>query len=542
MKLKTRIWIIVGASLLGLGVMAASGLYQLRQSMMAERYSQISQLLDFAEAQLKYFHALETSGKLSREEAQQRAKESISAQRRGDDYFFIRHLTQDLMVLHPDASRVGKPDLGNKMPDGRMSGQGYRDELAKSNSNKAYLILNNPRPNATDKTVTYRKLNGVIKFEPWGWMPGIGFFIDDIDSTFWKYAISLLAIGILLIGIVAFLAMRTMHNILGQMGGDPQYAAEIAKRIAVGDLSNQIEIKGRNDSLLGSMKVMQEGLHRMVERFNTVSTTLAGASQQLTEQTERISQGSQLASEATSSTAAAIEEMTVSINHISDNARETETNSQQAAELATHGEKLARDAAEEIRSISSDISAATDLIRGLVDRSREIDSMSAVIKEIADQTNLLALNAAIEAARAGEQGRGFAVVADEVRKLAERTRGATQEITTTIQVVQSDTDVAAARMESVSGQVTLGMELAEKAANALREINEGTQATLLKTRDVANAAREQSQASNSIAGNIERISQMVEESDSSLHTVHSQVKQLDELAKELKQAAANFKL
>ena len=168
--------------------------------------------------------------------------------------------------------------------------------------------------------------------------------------------------------------------------------------------------------------------------------------------------------------------------------------------------------------------------------------MSGEIKEIADQTNLLALNAAIEAARAGEQGRGFAVVADEVRKLAERTRGATQEITATIQAVQTDTDVAAARMEGVRSQITQGMELAEKAANALHEINDGAQATLLKTRDVAIAAREQSAASNSIAGNVERISQMVEESDSSLQTVHAQVRQLDELAKELNQAASNFKL
>lgn len=234
--------------------------------------------------------------------------------------------------------------------------------------------------------------------------------------------------------------------------------------------------------------------------------------------------------------------MTVSINHISDSARETEFNSQNAARLAGDGEKLARDAATEIQRISSDISATSELIRGLVERSHEIDGMSAEIKDIADQTNLLALNAAIEAARAEEQGRGFAVVADEVRKLAERTRGATEDITQTIRAVQDDTNTAAERMGGVRSQIVRGVELAEKAAQALFDINKGAHATLEKTRDVANASLEQSQASNNIANNVEQIAQMVEEAEASVQAAHAQVQQLDQLARELHQAAGKFRL
>ncbi len=541
MNVKTRIWIIVAAALMGMAVMAVGGLYQLRQSVQDERRAQIAQLLDFADAQLKYFHTLESNGKLSREEAQARARESIAAQKKGSDYFFIRTLTDDIFVYHPVASRMGKADPGEKMRDGRMNALAYREDLAKSNNNKAFLTVYAARPNSEDKA-PQPKLVGVLKFEPWGWMPGIGFYMDDIDRMFWQRAGVFLLIGGILIAGVAFLALRTMRSILGQLGGEPQYAVEIAQGIANGDLSRNIESTGRTDSLLGSMRVMQDGLHKMVERFNNASATLARASRQLTEETEQISRGSLMTSEATASTAAAIEEMTVSISHISTNARETESNSRQAAELATQGEQLANDAAHEIRRISSDVSAAADLIRGLVERSRDIDSMSAVIKEIADQTNLLALNAAIEAARAGEQGRGFAVVADEVRKLAERTSGATQDITRTIRAVQSDTDVAASRMDGVRGQVTLGVELAEKAAQALREINASARATLDKTREVANAAREQSEVSNSIAGNVERIAQMVEQADASVQSAHDQVSQLDELAKELHVTAASFRL
>ncbi|SFN54938.1 Cache domain-containing protein, partial [Formivibrio citricus] len=336
MRLSTRIWIMVAASLLGLLVMAVDGLYQMRQSLLEERRAQIAQLLDFADAQLKYFHGQETSGKLSREEAQARAKESIAAQKKGSDYFFIRSLKEDMFVLHPIPSRVGVKDDGGKMPDGRSTAQAYRDSLAQSKDNKAFFSIMAPKPGDKDKDARYPKLNGVLKFEPWGWMPGIGFFTDDIEQTFWKRAAAFLGMGAVLLAVVAFLAIRTMRSILGQLGGEPQYAAEIAQGIANGDLSRSIDAHGKADSLLGSMRVMQQGLHDIVARFNQASTTLATASQQLTEETEQISRGSQQTSEATASTAAAVEQMTVSISHISSSARETESNSRQAAELATH--------------------------------------------------------------------------------------------------------------------------------------------------------------------------------------------------------------
>ncbi len=541
MKLKTRILIIVAAALLGMTIMAANGLFNLRQSMFEERRTQIALLLDLAHAQIAHYHALETSGKLSREEAQARAQEAIGALRNKDDYFVIRRLADNVLLVHANAQRIGKVDAGAKMPDGRPIVEHYKEAMAKSRDGKGYAETQTIRPGSEDKTL-YRKLTGAVTFKPWEWVIVIGFFVDDIEREFREDALRLLLIGIVLLGVVATLAFRAMRSILGDLGGEPGYAAQIAQGIAQGDLSQAIETQGRSDSLLGSMRTMRENLHGMVEHFNGASQTLSGASEKLSSETRQISEGSQMIAESTASTAAAIEEMTVSINHISDNARETEHNSHQAAELAVQGEKLASDAAGEIRRIATDITDASELIRGLVDRSREIDGMSNVIKEIADQTNLLALNAAIEAARAGEQGRGFAVVADEVRKLAERTSGATQDITRTIRAVQGDTDTAAARMEGVREQVALGVDLAEKAAQALRDINDGARATLAKTREVADAAKEQSEASNSIAGNIERIAQMVERADVSVQQAHVQVRELDALARELNTAAARFRL
>ncbi len=541
MKLRTRILIMIAAALFGILVLIGHDLFKFRQVLYQEREAQISQMLDAANAQLAYFHKLETAGKMSHAEAQARAKESITAQKTADNYFIVRALADNMLLVHGNAARVGKIDAGGKTTEGRPVMEVYQEEIKKSKDGKGYVLLEAVRPGSEDKTL-YKKLNGASIFAPWGWMVAIGFFVDDIDRAFWREAVNLLLIGASMLAMVGILAIRTMRSILKQLGGEPSYAVEISHAIAKGDLSLAIDSRSSEASLLGSMKGMQSGLRSMVTRFSQASSTLVSASQELNEEISRIGTGSHRTSGATASAAAAIEEMTVSINHISDNARETEHNSRQAAELATKGEKLAREAAQEIHRISEDVGATAAMIRGLVERSHEIDSMSAVIKEIADQTNLLALNAAIEAARAGEQGRGFAVVADEVRKLAERTGKATEDITHTIRGVQSDTDGAAARMESVRHQVSLGVDLAEKAAQALREINEGAQATLEKTHDVANAAQEQSQASNAIANNVEQIAQMVEAAEASVHAAQTHVSQLDALAKDLRQAATEFRL
>jgi len=279
MRLKTRVLIIVLASLAGLTIMGLFGLYNMRQSMMQERRAQITQLLDFAESQLQYFQSLEASGKLTREEAQERAKEAIGAQKQGtNNYFFIRNLKDDFFVLHPIASRMGKPDDGGKLPDGRTVVQAYRDELAKSDDNKAFLELKTAKPGSEDKTALYPKLNGVLKFEPWGWMPGIGFYVDDIDARFWKQSSIYILVGGALLAFMAALVFRMRSVILRQLGGEPQDAAESMKTIANGDLGFEIALeKGDNTSLMASLKVMQMKL------INLTSAVQENA-QNLTEQ------------------------------------------------------------------------------------------------------------------------------------------------------------------------------------------------------------------------------------------------------------------
>ena len=541
MKFRTRLLMIIASSLLGMIVLGLVGVLQLRSSMMDEREHQIRVLLDLAHSQLAYFHAQETSGKLTRDEAQARAQEALRALRHKDDYFVARRVSDNVMLVHATAERIGKVDAGTKMADGRSIVEHYKDAIARSKDGKGFVENRSIRPSSEDKTL-YRKLNGAVVFKPWDWMLVIGFFVDDIEGAFWEDAILLLILGGVGLSVVGLLAFSTLRSILCDLGGEPRYAAEIVQTIAAGDLSRTIETRGRDDSLLGSMRRMRESLHSMVEHFNGASQTLSGASEKLSSETRQISEGSQMIAESTASTAAAIEEMTVSINHISDNARETEHNSRQAAELAVQGEKLASDAAGEIRRIATDITDASELIRGLVDRSREIDGMSNVIKEIADQTNLLALNAAIEAARAGEQGRGFAVVADEVRKLAERTASSTTDISKVVNAMQSTTQTAVVGMESVVQRVDVGNTLSDQAATRVGEIQGSAQHVAEAINDISVALNEQSSVAQDIARRVETVARMSEENSFAAKNTAHVAEELDQLADALRQTAGRFKV
>ena len=226
---------------------------------------------------------------------------------------------------------------------------------------------------------------------------------------------------------------------------------------------------------------------------------------------------------------------------LSRSARDTATNSSAAAALAEKGEEKTAEAADEMTRIAQTVGSASQRIQELVGRAREIGSIANVIKEIAAQTNLLALNAAIEAARAGEQGRGFAVVADEVRGLAERTAGATVQIEDMIKGIQKDTSGAVDAMSSVSAQVDSGVAQMHDAADSLREIRVGAGVALDRIRDVADATKEQSAASNAIAQQVEQIAQMVDGTSSAMLDAANSVDDLEVLSSSLNEVVGRFR-
>ena len=207
-----------------------------------------------------------------------------------------------------------------------------------------------------------------------------------------------------------------------------------------------------------------------------------------------------------------------------------------------NGESVVVKTVEDIDAIALSVSSSAELINRLETQSREIASVVNVIKEVADQTNLLALNAAIEAARAGEQGRGFAVVADEVRKLAERTGNSTREITDTIDVMREGAQAASTAMMNAVEQVTASVSRASGACDMIRKIGEGSREAVGMVSEITDAIHEQSASSTSVAQSVERIAQMAEQSTAAAQGSADTAQQLNSLAQEMRMITDQYKL
>lgn len=269
MKLKTRILVIILATLLGLLALSGIALYSLRQTMLRERESQIRATLELAINMAAQYQQQEQLGKLTREDAQNKAKEALSGLRRGDDYIFVR-TTDNIRIVHPDKESLGKLDLGMALPDGRTSVQAFADILSISKIGFVKTLIAKP-----GQSKPQPKLTGVAMFKPWGWVFGIGFYLDDIEATFWKQAGVLVVVNLILLIVVTFLVVKMTRQILGQLGGEPQYAAECMRKISSGDLGIDIDTKNSaENSLIASLKVMQMKLKNISVAIHDNADTL----------------------------------------------------------------------------------------------------------------------------------------------------------------------------------------------------------------------------------------------------------------------------
>lgn len=319
----------------------------------------------------------------------------------------------------------------------------------------------------------------------------------------------------------------------------------LAEAIAEGDMTHKIDVTDRDDEvghLMISLDKMGASLSEFLKQVSISSSKLASSSEELSASSIQIAKGAEAQTQKAAQVATAAEQMSATVVEVAKNASGASEAAKDANKAAHKGGEIVKRTVEGMDGIAKSVQESASVIGELGSRSSEIGKIVKVIDDIADQTNLLALNAAIEAARAGEQGRGFAVVADEVRKLAERTTKATKEIGEMIKAIQEETKKAVLSMEAGTKEVEIEVKLAKEAGEALGEIIESVDRVTGMIQQIATASEEQSTASDQISGDIETVASVTKETAAGANQIASASNDLAGLASELQTMVSRFKI
>jgi len=349
--------------------------------------------------------------------------------------------------------------------------------------------------------------------------------------------------GIVLVAIVAALATVLLAWLLTRSIVTPlNRAVAAARTIAEGNLTKTIEIDGNDEParLLEALAAMQANLRKTIEQIAGSATQLGAAAEELSAVTEEASRGLQQQNNEIEQAATAVNEMTAAVEEVARNAVSTSEASNQSTHAAREGRDQVVKTVDAIQTMTHDVQNTAQMIEGLAAQGRDIGKVLDVIRAIAEQTNLLALNAAIEAARAGEAGRGFAVVADEVRALAHRTAQSTQEIEKMVAGIQNGTGEAVSSMQQSNQRTQSTLEMARAAGVALEQITQSIHQINERNLVIASASEEQAQVSREVDRNLVNIRDLATQSAAGANQTSAATHELSRLAVDLNAMVARF--
>lgn len=506
----------------------------MKDGIMDGKAATLDNVLDVAVTHIQEAAEAEASGKMSREQAQKAGLEMLRKVRYGDgNYLFVMDLSSR-MLMHPTKPELEGKDLsGDKDPDGKALFVEMA-EIAKKSA-KGSISYKWPRPGANDPV---SKISSVRLYEPWGWVIGTGFYVEDVEKQINRMRLNFLAVFLVCIIIAAAFSRYTSSVIIKPV----KRALDYCEVLAGGDLTPRVKADTTDESgrLLESMNRMAENLDETMKEVHRASLRVQSSSMELSATSEEVAAGSHAQEGDAAQVAAAMEQMSSTVLEVARNSAEAADSASQAAEAARTGGVTVGKTVDRMENIARTTKETAELIGTLGQSSDKIGEIVSVINDIADQTNLLALNAAIEAARAGEQGRGFAVVADEVRKLAERTSKATKEIAGMIRAIQSDTKGAVAAMAAGSAEVEEGVELARSAGRELEEIVGQVGRVTEMIQRIAAASEEQGTTSEEISRNVENIAENIKRNSSSAQSSSNSAQDMSALAGELQSVLKKF--
>jgi methyl-accepting chemotaxis protein len=558
-KIRVMILLFIAALLAGSILDAMS----MRDALQEEKQVKTRQLVETAYSLLSHYYDLQQAGTLTEDAARAQAIAAVKALRyQGKEYFWLNDLGRPFpkMVMHPTV-----PALDGKVLDAAKfncatsvtfgtSGEPQATDGKKNlfvafvdvadKSGEGFVTYNWPKPKAGGGVTeeVYPKLSFVKKFAPWGWLVGSGVYVDDVEAAVQGRMIRSLAM-VAVIGVVLLALASVLSGSITRSLDDAANALrDIAERD--GDLTRRLSNRGGGE------------ISRLAEAFNLFAAKIQQALSRVADSTHRLNAASsRLAAVAentkasvlrqdaeTAAVAGVIQGMLTNVQQVAVSAGGAVNAAEQADGDAKLGLEVVRGTIESIHSVAQEFGRAAEVITELEDDSRSIGTILDTIKGIADQTNLLALNAAIEAARAGEQGRGFAVVADEVRKLAQSTQEATARIQEMIVRLQGKALAAVQVMQEGSARVDASVSRAGSAGDSLEKITQAVTTIKAMNGDIATAASGQAEAAAGIEGSVDTIKQMASETADGVRGTEMAVMELARLLVDLQALVGQFRL
>ncbi|QLL10885.1 methyl-accepting chemotaxis protein [Pseudomonas chlororaphis] len=498
MSISRRLWLILIVAVLMLLTLGMLMLKQIRDDLYQAKAQKTQHVVQTANGVLAHFQGLESAGSLDRATAQKQALSVIRGLRYDQsDYFWINDLTP-VMVMHPTNPKLDGQNLAAiRDPDGFAV---FNEMVAIAKAKGAGMVNYRwPKPGASEPV---QKTSYVQLFQPWGWIIGSGVYIDDVQAEFRSQVVKASVVGIAIALLMALLVLLIARSIVRPLQETVHAMANIAS--GESDLTRTLDTHGQDEvtELARHFNGFTAKLRLVVSQLQVSASALAQSSTDLGANASQAQERSQQQSQQMELVATAINQVTYGVQDVAKNAEHAASEMRAAEAQAQQGQVNIDGSLQQIDWLSATIDQAVEVIRTLAQESTQIGSVLEVIHSIAEQTNLLALNAAIEAARAGEQGRGFAVVADEVRLLAQRTQKSTAEIQSMIERLQGHSEAAVRVIGDSSRASQQTIEQAGLAGESLNAIGQALRNLNGLNASIASATLQQAHVVEDINQNV----------------------------------------